>query len=259
MKANNQELSSNLAIRGPFVDETFRAFSTWDLKQSDSDNFAKIAETNSIGASSQSWLKKFLQVLSRRYEFGGTDRRLIELVQQGWPIDDWRPVQLWHMSRHDALLRVFLTEWLFGKLEEGVVVISAQPVVDFLQGLVKQRLGSIEAWKENTYRRVANGLLKIAVEFHLMRGRVNKEFEAYRLPERSFLYLLHVLMEREHNTRRVVEAKDWRLFLMKPNDVEEELLRLHQYGKLRFERAGSFLELTLPCENTVDYVRSAVG
>jgi hypothetical protein len=160
------------------------------------------------------------------------------------------------MSRHDELLRVFLIEWLFNKYEQGIVVVSAEPVVEFLRELVKARLGSVDAWKENTYRRVANGLLKIATEFHLMRGRVNKEFESYRLPEKSLIYLLHALMEREQSTRKVIDAMDWRLFMMKSSEVEEELLRLHQYGALRFERAGSFLELTLPCENANEFVRS---
>ena len=66
-------------------------------------------------------------------------------------------------------------------------------------------------------------------------------------------------MERENNTRRVIDAPDWRLFLMYPQEVEEELLRLHQYGQLRFERAGTFLELTLPCEDTEDFIRSRAG
>lgn len=257
MKANDHELSSNLAIRGAFIEETFRAFSDWDLDKTPADNFRIIAETNSIGASSQSWLTKFLQVLKRRYDLSAQDRQLIQLVKEGWHIDEWRPVQLWHMSRHDELLQIFLIQWLFDRYDEGIVLISADPVVEYLQALVKKQFGSVQAWKDNTYRRVANGLLKIATDFHLMRGRVNKEFENYRLPEKSLVYLLHILMEREHNTRKVVEAPDWKLFLLKPNDVEEELLRLHQYGKLRFERAGSFLELTLPCDNVVDYVRSA--
>jgi hypothetical protein len=37
-------------------------------------------------------------------------------------------------------------------------------------------------------------------------------------------------------------------------EVEEELLRLHQYGKLHFERAGSFLELTLPHPTINDFI-----
>ena len=168
----------------------------------------------------------------------------------------WRPVQLWHISRKDELLREFLANWAFGRREQGIVVLTVDSVVEYLHTLVKGRLGSVDSWKDNTYRRVASGLLKTATEFNLLRGHTNKEFEAYRLPERSMMYLIHALMEREDSTRKVIEAEDWRLFLMKPNEVEEELLRLHQYGKLRFERAGSFLELTLPCETTDEYVRS---
>jgi len=256
MEVSEDKLSSFLAIKGPFIDTTFRAFSDWDLSQPPKINFEKIGETNYVGASSDGWLKQFIRVIKRRYDLASSDRPLIELVQNGWHIDDWRPLQLWHICRNDELLRVFLSGWLFDRREEGIVIITVNVVVEFLHGLLKQCLGSVDAWKENTYRRVASGLLKTSAEFHLMRGRVNKEFESYRLPERSFIYLLHTLMERENNTQKVIEAEDWRLFLMRPNEVEDELLRLHQYGKLRFERAGSFLELTLPCENTDEYVRS---
>lgn len=256
MKASEEQLSSYLAIKGPFVETTFRAFSDWDLSLPPKRQFQRIEETNCVGASSDGWLKQFIRVIKQRYDLSGRDRSLVQLVQQGYHIDDWRPVQLWHINQSDELLRVFLVDWLFERHEEGIVIITVDAVVEYLHDLVKQRLGAVDEWKENTYRRVASGLLKTAAEFHLMRGRVNKEFEAYRLPERSFIYLLHALMDRENNTRKVIEAEDWRLFLMKSNEVEEELLRLHQYGKLRFERAGSFLELTLPCENTDEYVRS---
>lgn len=256
MTGATETLSSYLAIKGPFIETTFRAFSDWDLAAAPKDNFEQIQQTNAVGASSDAWLKQFVKVLKIRYDLQDSDRRLIELVQSGWHIEDWRPVQLWHISRKDELLREFLASWAFDRREQGIVVLTIDSVVEYLHSLVQGRLGSVDSWKENTYRRVASGLLKTAAEFSLLRGYHNKEFEAYRLPERSMMYLLHALMERENNTRKVVEAKDWRLFLMKTNEVEEELLRLHQYGKLQFERAGSFLELTLPCENTDEYVRS---
>ncbi|MDC0935233.1 DUF1819 family protein [Pirellulales bacterium] len=259
MTHDNGDLSSYLAIKGPFIESTYRAFRDWELDKSPRNNLRDIKETNSIGASSTSWLEQFTQVISRRYDIQDHDHQLVELVKQGWHIDDWRPIQLWHISRRDTLLRCFLIEWLFDRREEGIVTISAEAVCEYLRKLTKARLNSSDAWSDKTYRRVANGLLKTAVEFHLMRGRTFKEFESYRLPEASFVYLLHVLLEREQNTRNVVHAKDWRLFLMKHNDVEDELLRLHQFGKLRFERAGSFLELTLPCDTTADYIRSVVG
>ena len=256
MKSQDDVLSSYLAIKGGLSETTYRAFSDWDLSASDKENFQRLKDSNSVGASSFGWLKQFIQVLKRRYDLSGPDKPLIETVQQGCHIDDWRPIQLWHMIRSDELLRIFLTDWLFERHEQDIVLISAEAVVEYLQALVKQRLHKIDAWKENTYRRVANGLLKTAVEFHLMRGRVNREFAAYRLPEKSFMYLLQAIMQREQNTRKTVEAVDWKIFLLKPSDVEEELLRLHQYGKLHFERAGSFLELTLPTDNLPEFTRS---
>ena len=256
MKPEDSQLSSYLAIKGPLSESTYRAFAGWDLRLTVNANFERLKESNSVGASSAGWLKQFIRVLKRRYDLEGFDRALIELVQQGWHIDDWRPVQLWHMSRNDDLLRKFLIEWLFEQFRKGIVLVTVDSVLEYVHGMTKKHLGAADVWTPVTYRRVASGLLKTAAEFHLMSGRVAKEFTAYRLPEKSFVYLLHVLMEREQNTRRVIEASDWRLFLMMSGEVEEELLRLHQYGKLRFERAGTFLELTLPCRNTNDYVRS---
>jgi hypothetical protein len=259
MKATEAELSSFLAIKGAFIEETYRAFRDWDLASSPKENLDRLFETNSIGASSTAWLKNIIRVLKQRYDVTGPDRSLVLLAQQGWHIEDWRPLMLWHICRTDELLRCFLADWLFEKREEGIVLIGSEGVRAFLAELIKKRLGSSTAWKDSTIIRVANGLLGTAVDFQLMRGRAVKEFETYRLPDPSFLYLLHALMERENNTRRVIDAADWRLFLMHPQNVEEELLRLHQFGKLRFERAGTFLELTLPCKHTEDFVRSRAG
>jgi len=256
MKPPVNPLSSYLAIKGSLSETTFRAFSGWDLSAPVKENFQRLEQTNSVGASSAGWLKQFLSVVKRRYDLDGPDRPLIELVQDGWHIDDWRPIQLWHMSRSDELLHIFLTDWLFELREQGIVSVTNETVVEKLKVLVKRRIGAVDAWKDNTYRRVASGLMKMAVEFHLMRGRVHREFAAYRLPEKSFLYLLYALMEREQNTRKMIESVDWRLFLIKPLDVEEELLRLHQYGKLHFERAGSLQQLTLPCKDPSDFARS---
>lgn len=259
MKAKQAEVSSFLAIKGALIEETFRAFRDWDLTMTPSANLERLRETNSIGASSTAWLTNIIDVLKRRYDITGPDRLLVRLTQQGWHIEDWRPVMLWHICRTDELLRVFLADWLFEKRDEGIALINTDAVCDFLAKQIRKRLGSSSAWKETTLSRVAIGLLRTAVDFQLMRGRTTKEFETYRIPEPSFLYLLHALMEREQNTRNVIHAPDWRLFLLHPEQVEEELLRLHQFGKLRFERAGTFLELTLPCEHTEDFIGSLAG
>jgi hypothetical protein len=67
---------------------------------------------------------------------------------------------------------------------------------------VGRRGGTTEhAWSKTTLNRVAAALLKIAVDFGLLRGSVVKEFASYHLPERSFLYLLYALREEARNPR----------------------------------------------------------
>jgi hypothetical protein len=246
MKSASKPLSSFLAIKGSLSEPTFRAFAAWNLAKSPAENLRLLVATNSAGIASAGWLTQFVNVLKRRYDLNKTDQPLIQLVQQGWHIEDWRPVLLWHMSRNDELLEIFLAEWLFQLREHGIVSVTNDTIIDRLQTTILHRLGSANAWTPATCNRVANGLLRTATEFSLMRGRVHREFTTYRLPEKSFLYLLHALMKREQNTRKVIYASDWRIFLLRPADVEDELLQLHQYGKLQFQRAGSLLELTLP-------------
>jgi hypothetical protein len=107
--------------------------------------------------------------------------------------------------------------------------------------------------------RVAAALLKMAVDFGLLRGSVVKEFASYHLPERSFLYLLYAIREEGRSPRKVLESEDWRMFLMTPGDVERELLLLHQYRKLDYQVAGSIIELTLPCANACEYAERMVA
>ena len=98
-----------------------------------------------------------------------------------------------------------------------------------------------------------SGFLKMAVDFGLLRGSIAKEFVSFHLPERSFLYLLHAMRAEMLSPSKLVASPDWRLFLMRPSDVEHELLRLHQYRKLEYQVAGSLVQLSLPCNTTSEY------
>jgi hypothetical protein len=125
---------------------------------------------------------------------------------------------------------------------------------------IGRRGGTVEhAWTETTLIRVAAALLKMAVDFGLLRGSVVKEFKSYHLPERSFLYLLYALRDETGSPRKVLESEDWRMFLMLPSDVEREVLRLHQYRKLDYQIAGSLVQLSLPCASACEYAERMVA
>jgi hypothetical protein len=251
--------SSFTSIKGAMIDETYAVFAAWDFALSKRENLDRLRRENFIGARTTTWLRDVAWVLNRRFDPNARDRPLAILAKSGCPIDEWKPLLLWHITRDEFLLRDFLLNWLFPTFVSGTSCIRTEDLYPHLQS-IRKRGGTIEhTWTKTTMNRVAAALLKMAVDFGLLRGNVVKEFASYHLPERSFLYLLYAIREERRSPRKVLESEDWRMFLMTPVDVERELLLLHQYRKLDYQVAGSIVELTLPCASASEYVERMVA
>lgn len=245
--------SSFTLVKGLLIDETYRIFAGWDLTQTRRENLDRVRAENPIGAPTTTWLRDVAKVINRRFAPDGRDRALVVLAQQNCPLDTWRPIFLWHVTRDEFLLRDFLTHWLFRAFEEGTFSIQTRDLHAYLIALPSRGATTEHAWSENTIGRVASALLKSATELGLLQGRQRRTFAGYHLPDAAFLYLLHAMSAETPNARRLIESPDWRLFLMRPSDVEREILRLHQYRRLHYEAAGSLAQLTLPAANALAY------
>jgi len=70
--------------------------------------------------------------------------------------------------------------------------------------------------------------------------------------------VLHAAAEQEPNASKILSLPDWKMYLMAADDVERELLRLHQYHKLNYQVAGSMRQLSLPCQTAADYARRMI-
>jgi hypothetical protein len=257
--ARSHVSSSFTLIKGAMFDETYAVFAAWDCASTKKENLDRLRRENFIGASTATWLRDVAKVLNRRFDPGARDRALVLLAKNGCPIDEWKPILLWHMTRDEFLLRDFLINWLFPTFVSGAYRVRTEDLYEHLRS-VGRRGGTTEhAWSEMTLNRVATALLKMAVDFGLLRGSSVKEFASYHLPERSFLYLIYALREEMGSPRKVLESEEWRMFLMLPSDVERELLRLHQYRKLDYQVAGSLVQLSLPCASACEYAERMVA
>ncbi len=256
MDSRSNVVSSFTIVKGSLIDETYAVFRAWDDDRSKLDNLRYAREENLMGATSASWSLNVAKVLNRRFDPAGRDRALVELAKSGCDREIWKPLLLYHMTRDEFLVRDFLINWLYPRFTAGAYRLRADEAFPYLQALAKKK--DIEwsgTWSESTLKRVASGLLRIAVDFGLLKGAQAREFASYHLPEQSFLYLLYAMMDRKANARRVIDSEDWRMYLMDPADVEREILRLHQFRKLHYEVAGSFAQLKLPARSVVDYVK----
>lgn len=251
-------VSSFTIIKGAMIEETYAVFAAWDFSRSKRHNLNCLRAENFIGARSATWLRDIAWVLSRRFDPAGRDRALVMLAKSGCEIEEWKPLLLWHMTRDEFLVHDFLQNWLFPAYDAGTFRVRTEDVETYLKGIAGRGAQTEHAWSEETTKRVAAGLLKIAVDFGLLRGTVVKEFASYHLPERSFLYLLHALGEEKGGPNKAISAPEWRMFLMRPSDVEHELLRLHQFRKLDYQVAGSLVQLALPCTSSREYAERMV-
>jgi hypothetical protein len=251
--------SSFTLIKGALINETYAVFSRWDFARSKRENLDRVRRENFVAAQSATWLRDIVKVLNRRFDPDGRDRPLVLLARNGCDLQVWKPLLLWHMTRDEFLLRDFLTSWLYPVYASGAFRVRPDELFGYLRGIYRRGATTEHVWSDATTQRVAAGLLKMAVDFGLLRGRAVKEFANYHLPEQGFLYLLHAIRDAIFNPRKLIDAQDWRMFLMRPDDVERELLRLHQYRKLDYQVAGSLVQLRLPCAGPGEYAERMVA
>jgi len=247
-------VSSFTIIKGSMIEETYTVFRDWDFSQTREENLTHMKATNSIGATSSNWLRDVYKVLHRRFDPDGRDRPLVDLAKRGTSYDVFKPILLWHMTRDEFLVRDFFLNWLFPQFQDGSLRVRVDEIFPYLRELHERGLTE-EPWKDTTLKRVASGLLRMAVDFDLMTGTMVREFASYHLPEDAFLYLLHAMAELQPNAHDLVHSPDWRMFLMETADVERELFRLHQYRRVHYEVAGSLAQLDLPCDSSSAFVQ----
>lgn len=256
----SQVVSSFTIVKGAMIPETYDVLARWDDGESKKANLDRLRDDNYIGATSGTWLRDVAKVLNRRLDPEGRDRALVLLARGGCPLDEWKPILLWHITRDEFLLRDFLVNWLYPAYEDGAFRVRPEDLHGYLRSLGAAG-GQIEhEWTDATVARVAAGLLKIAADFGLLVGTVSKEFANYHLPEQSLLYLLHAIREQEDGVPgRVLNSTDWHMFLMGRADLEAELLRLHQFRQVDYQVAGSLVQLSLPVASALEFAEEMVA
>ena len=251
-------ISTFSVTKGGKVEETYECFRQWDLSASLDENLDQIQRENRIGARTGAWLKEMRKIFHAR--FGDIERHtpLIRLAKAHMPIDSWRPLLLWHLCFRELLLSDFLETWLFPRKQEGLLRVRGVDVRDYLTELRSR--GMIDApWTESTVSKMAGALPGYAADFGLLHGKTVKEITAFHLPDESLLYVLQSIAEETASADRFLNDVRWRRFLLSRSELEQELLRLHQLRKVRFDVAGSLVAVELPHQSVDEYVGRVVG
>lgn len=250
--------SQRLVRKGALIEETYRAFSHWETDKSVPENIESIRAHNPMGAANESWLREITATLSSRFTHGDPVVPLAILAKGQYPIERWRYCLLWHIATTDSLYVRFATDFLFTQHQNGIAAFDTNAVMPFIEQLDAE--GGFESALSPYGRlRTARDLLRMAAAFGLVAGTPVRRFTNDPIPEDAVLYALYALMDQFQSVSRSIKSLRWRVFLMRPSDVEHELVNLHQFRRLRYEQAGSVRELALPHNNLIEYCRSLIA
>ena len=255
MNKRKRKLSTRFTRKGALIEETYAAFQYWDLSIPFKKNIENIRNENPIGARNEKWLHEILTTLSSRFTNNASIAPLVLMALGNLPLYKWKPCLLWHMGNIDALYYRFACEWLFPRFREGAYMIRTEDVLPFVRKVTDGQIASGGKLSEYGALRAARDLLKMAGDFDLLEGKVKKKFANYHIPQEAFVYVLRGLLDMGCATSQALASKDWRFFLMDADDVERELLRLHQYNVLEYDVAGSMAQLTLSSPSLEAYAK----
>ena len=57
----------------------------------------------------------------------------------------------------------------------------------------------------------------------------------------------------------MIESPEWRMYLMRPGDLETALFHLHQFRAVDYQVAGSLVQISLPSESSLAYAEAMVA
>jgi hypothetical protein len=249
------EISQRLLRKGALAEETYRLFQSWDFA---------ITTDNNLDASLQgahstvAWGNEVRATLRRRFRNASAAKALILLAKNDLPFQEWRSCLLLWICLHEPLFGDFVSDWLYERYVNGGAAMRTEDVVPYLKEYWKQKKSA--ELSEYGITRTARDLLRMASDLSLVtEGGVQRSFGSFHLSDRCFLFWAQVIAEQEAATSKVPASVYWKWALMRPRDVEHQLLHLHQFRKLEYEIAGSLVQLSLPCASANEYAERMVA
>jgi hypothetical protein len=246
--------SQRLLRKGPLVEETFRLFAGWDFSRSVMENL----DAGLHGSfRTQGWEREVIATIGRRLKNFELMKPLIVLANNGMPLADWRDCwRLWMGATEDPF-GSFVRNWLYEEFLSGRYNVRSEDAKGFASLAWANHDHDSKTLSEYGVLRAARDLLKTSTDLALLMGKgPAKTFLPAQMGDDAFLFHIHLIAAIEGSYVKVPASAHWRLALLSPEDVHRTLLRLHQYRKVDYQVAGSFVQLTLPHSTPLAFVKA---
>jgi hypothetical protein len=210
-----------------------------------------VVEENVLDAGTRSSRGTAWREIHRRYISGRTEdhvRTLAHLVTHCPSTPATNLVLFYEYCQADPLLYDLTADCTHALYHQARAVISKVDVDAWLRAQEAAH-PEVAAWTPSTRQRLVSGYLSTIRDFGLVEGHQRKSFRKLYVPREAFVYALYDQRERRTAEERMVTpkaliaARDWRLFLLREEDVIFLLDDAAQGGFVHFRRAGDIYDL----------------
>ncbi len=255
----NSRLSSSFSTKiikaGALLADTKILLAHWDESSSLTENLTRLRRDNPFGKTSRSRIEDILPIFRERYLASDDKlRALIRLARDLPPGKTLDRILFFHAVESDPLLRAVVLDFIWPLHAAGKHSVTVNALVEKLLGYSREGRTSVK-WREETARRVAQGILSLLRDFGLLEGVVRKSIVSPFLPAEAFAYVAFLLSRPPWalSGPRLLATEEWRVFLLGPEAVERGLLEAHQAGLLQFQAAGSIVRIQFPSDSAEAY------
>ena len=217
---------------------------------------------NIFGKNSRKRVADILRVFKQRYlPPGDASPALRKFVNSYLPAEAIDQVLYWHTAVTEPLVYDFVTEFLYEYYLRGERSINVNHAQVFIREAIRQEKTEGSWESENTRERVAQGVISTLRDFRVLEGvKISREknIAPPRLHTLAFAYIAFSLKRNEPSGERLINHRDWKLFLLGSRAVERLFTEADAEGLLNYQAAGSIIRIEFPTENIKEYVDALI-
>lgn len=253
---DDQRYNSTLAGKGAYLQETKTVLEQIAAGKSIEDVREAVVESDLLDQRTLRSRKTYWKEAFRRYISERDPEHVSALAKMVASCLNTKAVDLilfYEYCQVDALLYDLTVQCTYELYQNARTAIDKLDVAQWLDEQAENH-PEIAAWSPSTRGRLISSYLSTIRDFGLVKGVQTKEFYNFYVPREAFVYALYHQKDRGLGSKQLIEAEDWRLFLMTERDVIFMLEDAARGGFVHFRRAGDIYDLRFVYEDLSEVV-----
>jgi hypothetical protein len=250
---------SSKIIKAPALIKDAKLFlSQWDDSISIEENVEKAIQYNIMGKSSRIFAKNIIKAFKERYILSDEqDVALRRLIKSGVDQTVVDRILYYYTALADPLVYDFVIDYIYELQSSGDIFITTEKAQKYIKKLSEE--GKTTAnWSDVVCNRVARNILTTLRDFQILEGKINKRIASVYLPTEAFVYIAYLIHQKEPTGDKIINHRDWKLFLLNAFVVERMFIEAHQYGYLTYNAAGSIIRIDFKQKNIEEVVDAII-